>query len=48
MKRQHFLTVTLVLTAIALHGASSKSERSTDAAGVLSCVGQDLDVRRSR
>ena len=32
MKRQHFLTVTLVLTAIALHGASSKSERSTDAA----------------
>ena len=32
MKRQHFLIATLVLTASALHGASSKSERSTDAA----------------
>jgi hypothetical protein len=32
MKRQHFLMASLLLAATAVHGASSKSERSTDAA----------------
>src|ERR1700693_1228226 len=32
MKRQHFLIATLLLAATSIQGASSKSERSTDAA----------------